>query len=68
MFKGLSRCKTGSCAGHRAGARYARRGGALPSPYSPSFNAGMRIQQGTFVKPKKQPKQKRNSRFKARRR
>ena len=43
------------CGGHRAGARYARAGGVIPSPHSPSFNKGMRIQQGTlkFKKPKR---------------
>lgn len=61
-FRGLSQCK-GNCSGHRAGARYARRGGATPSPYSSSFNKGMQIQQGTFKKAKRIPKQKRNKRF-----
>lgn len=47
-YKGKSLCLGRSCSGHRAGAAYARAGGKIPSPYSPSFNAGMTIEQGTF--------------------
>jgi hypothetical protein len=43
-YKG-STCSA-DCGGHRAGARYYRGGGRTPSPYSPSFNKGMRIAQG----------------------
>ena len=57
-YKGLSTCK-GDCSGHRAGARYSRSGGATPSRSSSSFNNGMKIQQGTFVKPRKTRKKKR---------
>lgn len=39
-----STCK-GNCAGHRAGARYARSGGRTLTRSSPSFNSGMRIAQ-----------------------
>lgn len=39
-----STCKT-DCSGHRAGARYARRGGRTLTRSSSSFNKGMRIQQ-----------------------
>lgn len=45
-YKG-SPCK-GDCAGHRAGARYATGGGRSLTRSSSSFNAGMRVQQGTF--------------------
>lgn len=43
-YKG-SICKQ-DCGGHRAGARYYRGGGRTSSPYSGSFNKGMRIAQG----------------------
>lgn len=46
-FRGSS-CKTGNCGGHRAGFRYALRGGRTPSPYSSSFNKGLGIQRGTY--------------------
>tara|TARA_R100000951_G_scaffold7923_1_gene7276 strand:+ start:262 stop:588 length:327 start_codon:yes stop_codon:yes gene_type:complete len=49
-FKG-SQCLTGDCGGHRAGFKYANQGGGLPSKYSPSFNNGMKIAQGTFETP-----------------
>jgi len=39
-----SPCK-GDCSGHRAGARYARRGGRTLTRSSSSFNNGMRIAQ-----------------------
>jgi hypothetical protein len=39
-----SACK-GACDGHRAGARYARRGGRTLTRSSSSFNKGMRIVQ-----------------------
>lgn len=39
-----STCK-GDCGGHKAGARYARGGGRKLSPYSSSFNKGMRTAQ-----------------------
>lgn len=39
-----SQCK-GACDGHRAGARYARRGGRTLTRSSGSFNRGMRIAQ-----------------------
>jgi hypothetical protein len=39
-----SQCK-GNCAGHRAGARYARGGGRTLTRSSSSFNSGMRITQ-----------------------
>lgn len=39
-----SPCK-GNCAGHRAGARYARGGGRSLTRSSSSFNKGMRIVQ-----------------------
>lgn len=42
-YKG-SQCLT-DCSGHRAGARYVRRGGRSLTRSSPSFNKGMRIQQ-----------------------
>lgn len=44
-----SPCK-GNCAGHRAGARYARSGGRSLTKSSSSFNKGMRVQQGQFKK------------------
>ena len=44
LYKG-SPCKH-DCGGHKAGARYARGGGAKPSPSSRSFNNGMKIAQG----------------------
>jgi hypothetical protein len=47
VYKGVSVCKS-DCSGHRAGARYARSGGSEPSPHSPSFNKGMRVELGTF--------------------
>jgi hypothetical protein len=53
-YKGKSVCK-GNCAGHRAGARYARSGGGTPSPHSRSFNNGMAIANGTFKRRKKSP-------------
>lgn len=37
---------TKDCGGHRAGAKYYRKGGRIPSAYSPSFNKGMMIQAG----------------------
>lgn len=46
-FRGMSECK-GDCSGHRAGYRYAKGGGTLPSRWSSSFNNGMRIALGTF--------------------
>lgn len=49
-FRNLSVCKT-DCGGHRAGYSYGNSGGTTPSPYSSSFNNGMRIALGTFVKP-----------------
>lgn len=57
-YRGLSVCKT-DCSGHRAGASYARSGGATPSRYSRSFNNGMKIANGTFTKPRKRRKKKR---------
>lgn len=39
-----SQCK-GDCSGHRAGAKYVRRGGRLLAKRSSSFNRGMRIAQ-----------------------
>jgi hypothetical protein len=51
-FQNLSACK-GDCSGHNAGYNYANGGGSTPSPYSGSFNNGMRIALGTFVKPKR---------------
>ena len=42
-YKG-SPCK-GDCSGHKAGARYARRGGRTLTRSSSSFNNGMRIEQ-----------------------
>jgi|TARA_R110000744_G_C19296426_1_gene555232 hypothetical protein len=51
IYKG-SPCKA-NCGGHRAGARYARGGGAMPSSSSSSFNNGMKIANGTFKRPKK---------------
>ena len=55
-YKGKSVCKTSTCSGHRAGARYARQGGNIPSPNSRSFNAGMQIENGTFVTPRRRRK------------
>ena len=40
-FRGAN-CKI-DCGGHRAGFRYAERGGRKKSKYSSSFNRGMRI-------------------------
>lgn len=40
-FRGAN-CKV-DCGGHRAGFRYAERGGRKKSKYSSSFNRGMRI-------------------------
>lgn len=54
-FKG-SQCLTGECGGHRAGFKYANNGGGLPSRFSPSFNNGMKIAQGTFETPKAKAK------------
>ena len=42
-YKG-SQC-IGDCSGHKAGARYARRGGRALTFSSPSFNKGMRLEQ-----------------------
>ena len=53
-FKG-SPCLT-DCGGHNAGYKYAQSGGSLPSKYSPSFNNGMKIAQGTFETPKAKAK------------
>ena len=53
-YKGKSVCKS-NCSGHRAGARYARSGGRTSSPHSSSFNNGMMIELGTFVKRPKSP-------------
>ena len=53
-FKG-SPCLT-DCGGHSAGFKYANSGGSLPSKYSPSFNNGMKIAQGTFETPKAKAK------------
>jgi len=53
-FKG-SPCLT-DCGGHSAGYKYANSGGSLPSRYSPSFNNGMKIAQGTFETPKAKKK------------
>ena len=50
LYKGYP-CKT-NCGGHRAGAKYARKGGMTPSPHSSSFNRGMKLAQG-ILKPKK---------------
>ena len=44
-----SPCK-GDCSGHRAGARYARRGGRSLTRSSPSLNNGMRIEQQAMKK------------------
>jgi hypothetical protein len=44
-----SQCK-GNCAGHRAGARYARSGGRSLTRSSSSFNNGMRIVQKQLKK------------------
>jgi hypothetical protein len=44
-----SRCKT-NCAGHKAGARYARNGGRSLTRSSSSFNSGMRIVQKQLKK------------------
>lgn len=41
-----SQCK-GTCAGHRAGASYFRRGGRSLTRSSSSFNKGMRIAQSS---------------------
>ena len=38
-------CLTGSCGGHKAGAKYFRKGGRSLTKSSPSFNKGMRIAQ-----------------------
>lgn len=51
-YKG-STCKTPSCGGHRAGARYARSGGSTPSPHSSSFNSGMKIEKKRQINKKK---------------
>lgn len=40
-----SECITVSCAGHKSGAQYFRRGGRSLTYSSPSFNKGMRIAQ-----------------------
>jgi len=40
-----SDCLTPSCAGHKKGAAYFRRGGRSLTYSSPSFNKGMRIAQ-----------------------
>jgi len=40
-----SECITVSCAGHKTGAAYFRRGGRSLTYSSPSFNKGMRIAQ-----------------------
>lgn len=56
LYKGYQ-CK-GNCSGHRAGARYAKKGGQTPSPYSASFNRGMKLAQGA-IKPKKRKRGKR---------
>jgi hypothetical protein len=53
-FKG-SQCLT-DCGGHSAGFKYANSGGSLPSRFSPSFNNGMKIAQGTFETPKAKAK------------
>lgn len=53
-FRG-SVCKT-DCSGHRAGYRYAMRGGATPSPHSSSFNSGMRIGQRQSANPPRRRK------------
>ena len=45
-YKG-SPCK-GDCSGHKAGARYARRGGRSLTFSSSSFNNGMRLQQKSY--------------------
>lgn len=50
-------CKGPSCSGHKAGYRYARNGGGIPSPHSRSFNEGMdayvtKATAPTQVKPK----------------
>ena len=45
-----STCKTDSCGGHKAGARYVREGGRLLSTTSDSFDKGMRIQQSNYKK------------------
>lgn len=39
-----SKCK-GGCEGHKAGARYVRKGGRLMTNRSASFNRGMRVAQ-----------------------
>ena len=53
-FRG-SICKAG-CGGHRAGYRYASRGGRLKSPWSASFNRGMAIAISQRKKRKKKKK------------
>ena len=55
IYKG-SPCKT-NCAGHRAGAAYARSGGTKsPHRNASSFRNGMKIANGTFKRPKKKKK------------
>jgi hypothetical protein len=54
-FRG-SNCKV-DCGGHRAGFRYAERGGRKRSPHSPSFNRGMKIGQKA-VKARRQRRRK----------
>jgi len=39
-----SKCK-GDCGGHKAGARYVRKGGRIMTSRSASFNRGMRLAQ-----------------------
>jgi len=58
-FRG-SMCLT-NCGGHRAGFRYARSGGGIRSPHSPSFNKGMGIANGTY-KPRQVKKQRKKRR------
>ena len=45
-YKG-SQC-IGDCSGHKAGARYARRGGRSLTFSSSSFNKGMRLEQAAM--------------------
>lgn len=50
-------CKGPNCSGHKAGYRYARQGGGIPSPHSRSFNEGIeayitKSTAPTLVKPK----------------
>jgi len=45
-------CKGPNCAGHKAGYRYARTGGGVPSPYSRSFNEGMSAYTTNYTAPK----------------